>query len=121
MTASSDDQPLATPLARDYDRLGLPPDGGAGQSTFTVRIGPVTFGLPNPPARRSAVFYHHINHVIAGYDNVFSRGEMIIAGFELGSGCGTYCIAWVINAGFFAMGLFCCPSDLFRGFVRGRS
>jgi hypothetical protein len=45
---------------------------------------------------------------------------MAIAGYELGSGCGPYWIAWFINMGFFGMGLVCCPRDLFDAYVRGR-
>ncbi len=86
-------------LARHYAEHGLPPDGGESERWFRIRIGPLVLPLPNPPARRRAVFYHDVNHVLTGYNTVFSDGEMVIAGYELGSGCGPFGIAWLINLG----------------------
>lgn len=45
---------------------------------------------------------------------------MAIAGFEIGTSCGPYAIAWLINLGAFAGGLVVCPRRMFRAFVRGR-
>jgi hypothetical protein len=45
---------------------------------------------------------------------------MVIAGYELGSGCGPYWIAWFINLAAFTLGLVVCPRPMFRAFVRGR-
>jgi hypothetical protein len=99
---------------------GLPPDGGESAGSFRVYIGPFSFRLPNPPARRRAVFFHDTNHVLTDYDNLFSRGEMEIAAFEIGSGCGRYLFAWLINLNMFALGVLIRPRDLFRAFLRGR-
>ncbi|HSA56612.1 MAG TPA: hypothetical protein VLE53_12965 [Gemmatimonadaceae bacterium] len=107
-------------LTRHYAAHGLPADGGESAPWFRVRIGPVGVRLPNPPARQRAVFFHDVNHVLTGYDTTFSRGEMVIAGFEVGNGCGAYWIAWYINLGMFALGLIVCPREMFRAFVRGR-
>lgn len=107
-------------LTRHYVRHGLPPDGGEGDSMFRVRLGPFALRLPNPPARRRAVFFHDVNHVLTGYDTTFSGGEMAIAAFEVGSGCGRFWIAWLINLSMFAFGLVVAPRGVFRAFVRGR-
>ena len=111
---------VADALARHYVEHGLALDGGEHERWFRVRIGPLAFALPNPPARQRAVLYHDINHVITGYNTVFSDGEMVIAGHELGSGCGPYWIAWLINLGIFPLGLLRRPGAMFRAFLRGR-
>ncbi len=111
---------VAEALAQHYVEHGLPPDGGESERWFRIRIGPLVLPLPNPPARRRAVFYHDVNHVLTGYNTVFSEGEMVIAGYELGSGCGPFLIAWMINLGAFALGLVFCPRPMFEAFLRGR-
>ena len=83
-------------------------------------MGRLTLRLPNPPARQRAVFFHDANHVLTGYNTTFSDGEMRIAGFELGNGCGPFWIAWLINLNMFALGLIFCPRLMFHAFVRGR-
>ena len=116
----SDSPTLAEALRIRNIANGLPPDGGESEETFCIRLGRLSLRLPNPPARRRAVFFHDTNHVLTDYDNVFSRGEMDIAGFEIASGCGPYLFAWLINLNMFALGLVVRPRALFRAFVRGR-
>ena len=107
-------------MAQYYAVSGLPADGGANDPWFSIHIGPLSVRLPNPPARRRAVFFHDANHLLTGYDTVFSRGEMLIAGYELGSGCGHYWIAWLINFMMFGLGLLVRPREIYRAFLRGR-
>ena len=114
------DARIGDALRRHYVAHGLPADGGAGDPWFRVHIGPVTFRLPNPPARRRAVFFHDVNHVVAGYDTTFSGGEMAIAAFEIGTGCGPFAIVWCINLSMLGLGLAVTPRAVFRAFVRGR-
>jgi hypothetical protein len=45
---------------------------------------------------------------------------MVIAGYELGSGCGPFWIAWSINLVAFALGLVVTPRPMFEAFLRGR-
>ena len=111
---------ISDALAGHYAAHGLPADGGESATTFRVHIGPLTIPLPNPPARRRAVFFHDVNHVLTGYNTVFSDGEMAIAGFEIGAGCGPFWIAWYINLSMMAIGLVVNPRETFRAFVRGR-
>lgn len=110
---------LGQALATRYIADGLPPDGGASRAWFRIQIGPLSLWLPNPPARKRAVFFHDATHVLTGYDTVFSRGEIEIAGYEVASGCGRFWIAWLINLEMFALGLFIRPRSLFFAFVRG--
>jgi hypothetical protein len=107
-------------LARHYTAHGLPADGGESESWFRVRIGPLTVRLPNPPARRRAVFFHDVNHILTGYNTVFSDGEMVIAGFEIGNGCGRFGVAWFINLVMMAFGTVVRPAATYAAYVRGR-
>src|SRR4051812_11273654 len=116
----SDRATLAEALVANNTANGLPPDRGETDAWFRVCMGPLSFRLPNPPARQRALFFHDTNHVLTGYDTVFTKGEMQIAGFEVGAGCGTYWIAWYINLHLVAPGLFVRPREIFRAFVRGR-
>ena len=106
-----------TQLYKDHD---LPPDGGEHEAVFHIKIGPVTIPLPNPPARQRAVFIHDVNHLLTGYNAVFSDGEMKIAAYEVGTGCGRVLVAWVINLGLMQLAALVRPQSTFRAFVRGR-
>jgi len=108
-------------LSRHYERHGLPADGGESSAWFRVKLGGVSIPVPNPPARRRAVIYHDINHIITGYNTRFSEGEMEVAGFEIGAGCGPYLIAWFINAYMMALGILVRPRAVLRAFSRGRA
>lgn len=116
----SESETISDALAHLYLAHRLPADGGAADSFFRIRIGRLTLPVPNPPARRRAVFFHDVNHVVTGYDTTFSGGEMEIAGFEVGCGCGPYWIAWYLNLSLVALGLVVCPRAVFAAFVRGR-
>jgi hypothetical protein len=107
-------------LAAHYTAHGLPADGGEHASWFRIRVGALSIPLPNPPARRRAVFFHDVNHVLTGYDTSFGKGEMQIAAFEIGNGCGPYVIAWYINLSLMALGAIARPHLSFAAFVRGR-
>jgi hypothetical protein len=85
-----------------------------------VHIGPFKIRLPNPPARRRAVVMHDINHIVTGYNTTFSEGEMSIAAFEVGAGCGRLAIVWFINLSLLAIAVVVHPRVAFTGFVRGR-
>jgi hypothetical protein len=120
VSTNPDSMTVGEALRAQNISTGLPADGGETDRWFRIRIGPFTIPLPNPPARRRAVFFHDTNHLLTGYDTVFSRGEMEIAGWEVASGCGRYWFAWLINLDMFAAGLVVCPRAMFRAFVRGR-
>jgi len=118
--ASNDSTTVSDALAAYYIAHDLPADGGAADPVFHVRIGPFSVPLPNPPGRRRAVVFHDVNHLVTGYNTTFSDGEVVIAGFEVGAGCGPYWIVWYINLGMMALGIVFRPRDVFASFVRGR-
>jgi hypothetical protein len=66
------------------------------------------------------VFIHDVNHVLTGYNAVFSDGEMSIAAFEVGAGCGRVWVAWLLNLSLMALGVIVRPGLVLRAFVRGR-
>lgn len=111
---------VSSALTEHYLAHGLPMDGGAQDPWFRVRVGAASLKLPNPPSRRRAVFFHDVNHLLTGYDTTLTRGELSIAAFEVGCGCGPYAIAWFINLYLMALGVFIRPRALLRAFVRGR-
>lgn len=111
-------QSLREGLADYLAANGLPADGGDTEPWAVVRLGPVPVAYPNIPARRRAVRYHDLNHVVTGYATDL-RGESEIAAWELGSGCGRFWVAWVINLGAIVAGLQW-PLGTLRAFARGR-
>ena len=102
VSMTSDSMTVGEVLRAQNTAHGLPADGGETDRWFCVHIGRFTIRLPNPPARQRAVFFHDTNHLLTGYDTVFSRGEMEIAAWEVASGCGRYWFAWLINLDMFA-------------------
>jgi len=117
---ATDDAVLRVALAQHYNAHGLPPNGGAHDPWFRVRLGPVSLRLPNPPARRRALLSLDVNHIATGYNTTFSQGEVAIAAFEVGAECGRFAIVWLINLWVLALGLFCAPRAVFTAYVRGR-
>lgn len=107
-------------LSRHYAPHGLSPDGGAGRPYFFIRVSRLSIPALNPGLRKRALLAHDIHHLVTGYNTVFSEGEMIIAGHEIGAGCGGYVFAWLVNLWMYALGVFVTPRAMFAAFVRGR-
>ena len=120
MVAVDESELVGDALQRLYTEHRLPPDGGEREPWFHVRLGPLNIPLPNLPARQRAVFIHDVNHILTGYNAVFSDGEMSIAAFEVGAGCGRVWVAWFLNLSLMAIGVLLQPRTVFRAFVRGR-
>lgn len=112
-------QSLRAARARYWAENGFGADGGDSLRVVPVKLGWVTLPLPNPPSRRSAVRYHDLHHVLAGYDTL-PGGEAEIAAFELGGGCAREWFAWGINFQGLLLGLFTRPFALLPAFTRGR-
>jgi len=98
---------------------GFGEDGGYGAAWVQVKLGPIPLAIPNTPARRRAVRFHDLHHILTGYGTDWN-GEAEIAAWEVASGCKDMWAAWILNL--FAMGLklAICPARIFRAFVRGR-
>lgn len=59
---------------------------------------PFSIKFPNISARKNAVIYHDINHIVTGYKAQTFIGEVQAAYFEIFSGCGKYWFGWFINS-----------------------
>lgn len=94
-------------------------DGGYNSSWVKVKVGWISYYMPNPKARKEAVPYHDLNHIIAEYAPSVS-GESIVAGYEVGSGIGRFWLGWVISSQAMLLGLLYAPRQVFHAFLRGR-
>jgi len=94
-------------------------DGGYNDKYFKIKAGPFYIPFPNVKSRVAAVKLHDIHHLITEYKATM-KGEVEIGGWEIGSGCGKYYVAWFLNSGSFLYGMFVYPRSLFRAFMRGR-
>jgi hypothetical protein len=110
---------LREQLAVYFDTNGFGPDGGYDAAWVDFKLGPVPFPFPNTPARRRAVRYHDLHHIVTGYRTDLA-GEFEISAWEIGSGCKDFVAAWQLNLGGLAGGLLCWPRRTFRAFVEGR-
>lgn len=84
-----------------------------------VKLGPIPFVFPNTNARRRAVRFHDIHHVLTEYPTSL-QGESLIGAWELASGCGPHIPAWVLNSLAFFIGCFLNPLQVLRAFQKGR-
>ena len=85
-----------------------------------LNLGPVRVPF-FPILRRSGpVVLHDIHHMLTGYGPDW-KGEVEIAGWELGSGgCRWHLFYWVDRLLGFALGLVSAPAAALRGFRAGR-
>lgn len=112
-------QTLRNALGDYFRDNGFGPDGGYSANWVDFSLGPIPFPFPNSPARKRAVPYHDLHHLVTGYRTDL-RGEFEISAWEIGAGCKDYVAAWQLNLGGMAGGLALCPLRCFRAFVRGR-
>ncbi len=110
---------LRAALKRYFEDNGFGPDGGYAATWVDFKLGPVPFPLPNSDARRRAVKFHDLNHLLTGY-RTDTVSEFEISAWELGAGCRDFAAAWIINLGGLTAGTFVAPRRTFRAFVRGR-
>ena len=98
---------------------GLPGDGGYSDRWVRVRFLGVPMAFPNTEARRRAVRYHDLHHVLTEYRTDWP-GEAEIAAWEIASGCRGFVVAWVLNLFAMGTGMALVPKRTYRAFVRGR-
>jgi hypothetical protein len=82
-------------------------------------VGPFALYMPNLAARQRCIAIHDIDHVVTGYGTDW-HGELSIAAFEVGMGCGRYWFGWMINTQGLVLGALLYPHDMLRAYVRGR-
>ena len=101
-----------------FARNGLG-DGGYDKKWVHIELPWFTYAMPNPEARKVAVPFHDVNHVLTGY-LASPAGECVVAGYEVGSGIGPYWMGWLISSQAMVLGLPILPRAVFHAFVRGR-
>lgn len=106
-------------LRRYFDVNGFGESGGYEDAWVDFKLGPIPFPFPNSAARKRAVRYHDLHHILTSYDTDIV-GEFEISAWELAAGCRDFYAAWVLNLGGTAGGCFVAPRRTFAAFVRGR-
>jgi hypothetical protein len=93
-------------------------DGGYNDTWVDFHLGPLPMPFPNTQARRRAVRYHDLHHIVTNY-NTDTLGEFEISAWEIGAGCKDFYAAWQLNLGGLFAGAVSAPRRTFRAFVRG--
>ena len=102
-----------------FAQQDMPPDGGYAARWVKLQAGPLPLAFPNSDARRRAVRFHDLHHLLTGYTTRW-RGEAEISAWEIASSCRDHWAAWFLNLQAFALGLVIAPRASFCAFVRGR-
>jgi hypothetical protein len=102
-----------------FERSGFAPDGGYDDKWVAVDLGRFTIKFPNSAARRRAVQYHDLHHIVTGYGTDL-RGEAEISAWEVASSCRDMVAAWILNLLAVGHVLIREPRALYRAFIRGR-
>ena len=114
-----DDQSLQDARTEYFERSGFAPDGGYDDKWVVVDMGRFTIKFPNGDARKRAVRYHDLHHVVTGYGTDL-KGEAEISAWEIASSCRDMVAAWILNLLAFGHVLVREPRALYNAFVRGR-
>lgn len=94
-------------------------DGGYNDDWVDFKLGPIPMPFPNTKARKKAIPYHDLHHILTGYQTN-TTGEFEISAWEIGAGCRGYVAAWQLNLGGLFAGVLSVPVRTFKAFVRGR-
>ncbi|MDQ3015153.1 MAG: hypothetical protein M3R25_00285 [Bacteroidota bacterium] len=117
----SDHQTPAELLPIFYANNNLGMDGGQNSSVVKMDImKSVHFYIPNFDARRKAVLWHDIHHLVTGYSAANFLGECEISAWEIASGCRNYWAAFLINTSGVALGCLINPRKIIQAYARGR-
>ncbi len=120
-TPSQYDPAMSMRKARDlyFERNGFGPNGGYDEAWVDFKLGPVPMPFPNTAARKRAVPYHDLHHIVTGYATDIV-GELEISAWELGAGCKDFYVPWKLNLAGLSTGVLVAPRRMWRAFVRGR-
>lgn len=94
-------------------------EGGLNKMWGKIKVGPIYLPILNIPARRKALVFHDIHHIVTGYSGEW-EGEVSISAWEISTGCGKYWAAWILDLWGMAIGLFIYPKSVYKAFLRGR-
>jgi hypothetical protein len=117
-TASLADDTMKHARDEYFRHNGFGPNGGYDEAWVDFKLGSLPFPFPNSRARKSAVPFHDLHHLVTGYATDF-RGEAEISAWEIGAGCKTVWFAWMNNLGGLLAGMMIAPRATARAFARG--
>ena len=109
---------LRVARARYWADNGFGDDGGESKTWEIVKIGPIPIPILNVEARKEAIRFHDLHHVLTGY-STSCVGEAEISAWELSSGCRDKWVAWVLGFQILVLGLVA-PKRMLRAWTRGR-
>ncbi len=96
-------------------------DGGLSSPSVRIDVSKnFHFYIPNYDARRKAVLWHDIHHLVTGYSAASFLGECEISAWEIGSGCGKYWAAFLIDTSGVVLGCLINPRLIIEAYARGR-
>jgi hypothetical protein len=101
-----------------FEQAGIAPDGGDSEAWVEFKLGPIPMPFPNSDARRRAVKFHDLHHVLTGYRTDII-GEFEISAWEIAAGCGAFAVPWLLNLMGLTAGLLVAPVRTARAFFRG--
>src|SRR5688572_13294780 len=90
-------------------------NGGYDDRWVKLKAGPFAIWFPNTAARKRAVKFHDLHHVLTEYQTTWT-GEAEIGAWEIASNCRDHYAAWILNLAAFGLGLFIAPSAVFQAF-----
>lgn len=106
--------------AKYFQTNNFPADGGSTDKWARYKLGPFFLkAFPNFNHRVQAIVRHDIHHVVNDLD-ASNLGEGLIAGWELGSGCGKYWISWFMESQGLWFGILLAPRQTWSRFLIGR-
>lgn len=111
--------PLGEALKGYFDLNKFGPDGGYHDRWVEVKLGPITFTIPNTQSRVRAVRIHDLHHIVTEYQTTL-KGESEIAAWEVATGCRDMYTAWNLNLSAFGFGALVWSGPVWRAFLRGR-
>ena len=110
---------ILLPLFYSNHNLGM--DGGLSSSSVRIEVNKnFHFFIPNYNARRKAVLWHDIHHLVTGYSAGSFLGECEISAWEIASGCKRYWAAFIIDTSGVVLGCFINPKRITQAYARGR-
>lgn len=114
-----DEESLLDARRRYFEVNAFGADGGYAARWVKIQAGPLVLAFPNSDARRRAVRYHDLHHVLTDYDTDWI-GEAEIGAWEVASSCADHWAAWYLNLVVMGVGAIIAPRRTWRAFVRGR-
>lgn len=102
-----------------FAQYNLGEDGGLNNDWAYMDMKWFRIPFPNTAARKKALVYHDVHHIVNGYQSNW-QGEAEVGAWEISTGCGPYKAALLLDSGAMAVGLIFYPVKTYRAFIRGQ-